>query len=145
MRISRLKKLADFLENLPPEKFYFGSVIRAHENGCGTVACAMGWTPQVFPELVQWREVGTSLDLCCPGIRFQDYTTIASKLFDISGSDATDLFTPNSIRPWNPEEGLPNSAAPKAVAKSIRDFIRWKEAARHRASRAKLKAQRAAA
>lgn len=37
----RLIKLANFLTELPKEKFYFGTFSEVRE--CGTVACALGW------------------------------------------------------------------------------------------------------
>lgn len=59
----RLLKLADFLEELPPEKFNFFEVVSSGEhNGhtCATVACAIGWTPKVFPRLVKWYHIEIS-------------------------------------------------------------------------------------
>lgn len=60
VQANRLVKLANFLENLPDEMWDY-SVIRTQDKrvcktdkatkiSCGTTACAIGWTPNVFPE-----------------------------------------------------------------------------------------------
>lgn len=60
VQANRCIKLAEFLENLPDEKFDF-NLIREEEYEllvknnkvkleCKTVACAMGWCPEVFPD-----------------------------------------------------------------------------------------------
>src|SRR5438093_919703 len=67
MNTKRLLKLADFLDELPREKFDFGQI--AYQGGkpmaealklgavrCGTVACAIGWMPAVWPRELNWRE-----------------------------------------------------------------------------------------
>lgn len=59
----RMLKLADFLEKLKPRKLNMDVV--ANLNGakemnaveCTSAACAMGWTPAVFPRHLKW-EVG---------------------------------------------------------------------------------------
>lgn len=58
----RLLKLADFLHALPPEKFDFGVVVNGpdmprKELDCGSVGCAVGWCPVVFPKLVKYRKI----------------------------------------------------------------------------------------
>lgn len=60
VQANRLVKLANFLENLPDENWDY-STIRTYNKSvceidetrkisCGTTACAIGWTPNVFPE-----------------------------------------------------------------------------------------------
>jgi len=55
LHAERLMKLARFLYNvLPPEKFNFGNVLKGRDVpnetfSCGTVGCAIGWAPVVFP------------------------------------------------------------------------------------------------
>lgn len=133
MNKERLLKLAEFLDELPPAKFDFCYVIGAwdHATQCGSVCCAMGWTPRVFPELVQWRR--------CPEQWYTHenawtissggsigYGYVAEKIFEISLAEAEDLFSPTNRLPWLPE-GVPDDAAPSEVADSIRRFIAWKE------------------
>ena len=54
--VARLNKLADFLQKLPRTHFDFSRVCDlikpSKTNQCGTVGCAMGWTPTVFPRLI---------------------------------------------------------------------------------------------
>lgn len=52
----RLRKLISFLESLPRHKFNFA--ILREVRGCRTVACALGWTPELFPDLVAKRSYG---------------------------------------------------------------------------------------
>jgi hypothetical protein len=58
----RLEKLADFLDKLPREKFNFADLVsEIDKKGCGTVCCAIGWTPKVLPHLVKFT--GDSIKL----------------------------------------------------------------------------------
>ncbi len=67
MNAKRLLKLADFLDKLPRAKFDFGVIamqdgkpmleaLKAGKERCGTVACAIGWMPAVFPRSLRWTE-----------------------------------------------------------------------------------------
>lgn len=48
-------KHIEFIERLPPEKFFFAFIVRhGEQTGCGTIGCFMGWTPATFPERVSW-------------------------------------------------------------------------------------------
>ena len=133
MNTRRLNKLASFLDDLPRKKFYFGEVVRDGDVSavCGTVCCAMGWAPKVFPRLVEWfrSPYGGRLSIRMLG---QDkegsYVVIASILFDITCEEAARLFSPGEIRPWVLGTGLGRHTAPALVAKSIRRFIEWKRA-----------------
>lgn len=63
----RLEKLVNFLEELPEEQFYFGLVIQKWNEArtCGTVGCALGWTPKLFPDLVGWdQSTYSGLTIC---------------------------------------------------------------------------------
>lgn len=54
--IARLNKLAAFLDKLPKTHFNFSTVCELYKpnrtNLCGTVGCAMGWAPHVFPKVI---------------------------------------------------------------------------------------------
>lgn len=50
----RLLKLADFLDTLEPEKFNINSFVATMDRGCGSVCCALGWCPKVFPDDWVW-------------------------------------------------------------------------------------------
>lgn len=53
----RLIKLADFLDELREDKFDFDTmcqiVKKPDDHTCGTATCALGWCPNVFPNLVK--------------------------------------------------------------------------------------------
>ena len=116
----RLLKLAAFLEALPKDKFYFGTTLHKVEHNCPTVACAIGWTPVVFPKLTKRfgvKSIGTSGSYV--GDRY--YSELAMDLFDVSKSDAEALFSPGihslSLTALNP------LVPPSAVAANIRLFL----------------------
>lgn len=128
MNTKRLSKLVGFLKDLPEEKFYFGRVITEHENNCGTVCCAIGWTPAIFPELVSWEEdedtVGR-LVLNFNGLKtLAGFGYIASELFEMPESVSTFLFSQNSQNHIHPSlEDLPADCTPLALANILEDFI----------------------
>lgn len=117
----RLLKLADFLEELPPEKFNFFKVVsRGEHNGhtCATVACAIGWTPKVFPRLVKWHylkgiayfQVRNLKDEQLPG---GECSGVAMYLFGITNEEAS-MFLPYKY------EKLPTSSE---FAATLRAFV----------------------
>lgn len=119
MNKERLLKLAAFLRELPLEKFDINQVVTSwdFENDCGFVCCAIGWTPQIFPELVAWTGgVGwSSFPLkCCITNEERSYVNIASSLFDIDSEQVTDLFEGSNY----------DSNDPNMVADRIESFIK---------------------
>lgn len=112
----RLKKLADFLKTLHHKKFNFGLII----NDCGTVGCAWGWTPVVFPKHLKWHN---------NFVIFKDenldddfwFHEKAAYFFGITTDEALGLFSPGNQY----HIGLPNlfDATPKQVAKNIETFL----------------------
>ena len=64
--------LADFLDTLPEEQFEFDAVVsewdRTKDKPCGSVCCAIGWAPMVFPELIKWDQTEQSRD----GLLYRD-------------------------------------------------------------------------
>ena len=140
MNKERLIKLADFLDTLKPVQFNFRYV---WENGpCGSVGCAMGWAPNVFPEILERSKFGNFVfkedkkEEYIYSIDDYTYSAAAERLFDISHNEGYMLFTPfeelleeryvtTSGLPWG---GSPErNATPQEVANSIRDFVKWKE------------------
>jgi len=132
----KLNKLADFLDGLDESKFYFGSVVDkwvgdGRENLCGSVCCAIGWAPTLFPDEVQWMK-GAHDNLAYNGNAQLSYGEIGAKLFDIPFWDAEALFSPNSTHMdddeayrWD-EWGihiLYEEATPKELAANIRNYI----------------------
>ena len=133
----RLLKLADFLDKLPPEKFDFDKIVYGSELpnktlSCGSVGCAIGWCPVVFPRLVMYEQYDTDSD---SGIRvkhrisgYDNYRYIARELFGVNPHrEAFALFSPGWDGDMEREVlGLPDigsDATPKQVAKNIRKFV----------------------
>ena len=125
----RLLKLADFLEQLPPQKFDFGVIVtegakpmlealKAREESCGTVACAIGWMPAVFPRLTKWKRSRSGLGLVVGLKDTSKYRNfeVAERFFGISKDDARYLFNPG-------DSVLSYDASAKQVAKHIRSFV----------------------
>lgn len=115
LHLKRLEKLADFLYNLPKEKFNFGTLMKkTNSEGCGTVCCAIGWTPVVFPKLVEFIngtiEMKTDKNLGLVGI--------SNRLFGTIEEEYNTLFEPTSV-----ECPLFSDASSQKVAKGIRKFI----------------------
>lgn len=125
MNTQRLLQLASFLRKLPPERFDFSRVVR-HETPCGTIGCAMGWTPAVFPELVEWTKDKYlyPLTLCSTGYPM-DYDAIASRIFEMDQGEAFRLFTPGEQGELDMEE-LEDNATPSQVADLIEEYIKLK-------------------
>ena len=132
----RLIKLADFLDKLPRKKFDFGHIVKGYDKprktlDCGSVACAIGWCPVIFPRLVKYAppaaySIGDyeviPKDGACEGAFFGS----TERLFGIDREEALGLFEPGEQdRIDLPFTG--NRATPKQVAKNIRRFIKWKE------------------
>lgn len=125
----RLLKLAAFLDKLPRKKFNFGSIVYSKPK-CGTVGCAIGWTPKVFPSLVEWdsRRSPSAVKAC--GSDNFGFAEVAMSLFGLSYKEANDLFDPCFVgyQHWTqPVDRVDADATPKQVAASIRRFIKWKE------------------
>lgn len=125
----RLLKLADFLDKLPKSKFFFGNFIAQYgkpplealemgEYRCGTTACAIGWSPAVFPKLVRWikdEESGKIVDIRT--IRGQRNFMVGVELFGITERQSEFLFDPIT-------SGLGSYATAKTVANHIRKFVK---------------------
>jgi len=146
---SRLYVLADFLDRLTLAQFDFDHIIfdancPLKYPGCGTIGCAIGWTPHVFPDLVKYgwsgdgniriqknaskmsRVTVMSRDTRI-GERRPSYTEIASDIFDIPRYHARVLFAPRRDDPDIPPlvSSLGGNATPQQVASRIRDYANW--------------------
>lgn len=135
----RLEKLAKFLDTLPRKRFDFRDVCRpsveATRKGmrktlatdCGSVGCAMGWAPTVFPGLIQGHTASQRFKIA--GRIDMVYGSAAAELFGIDDHGvAWNLFSPGGFVP-----GVPtcySRATPKQVAKRLRAFIRLAEKAK---------------
>jgi hypothetical protein len=118
-----MRKLAKFLEELPPEEFDF-DIIK-----CGTVACAIGWTPRVFPRLVKWHPRWYPGGLEASGRTVgvvRGFMGVATHLFGISSFNADRLFSSYPGYGNRIHESIPllgGDATPKQVAAGLRMFL----------------------
>lgn len=146
MYVKRLLKLADFLQQLPPQKFNFSSftqrgdkpmleALEARRSNCGTTACAIGWMPAVFPRTVCWIGVdkpGYELQVALrDGARKRDpfwgtrerlkNFDVAERFFGLSRKEVHTLFNPDEN-----SDSLSSNATAKQVAAHIKRFVRTK-------------------
>jgi hypothetical protein len=67
---NRLERLADFLYEIPRQKWDFSTVMElgekpplealaAGKHKCGTMGCAVGWAPALFRRDLKWTNVGS--------------------------------------------------------------------------------------
>lgn len=128
MNKTRLLKLARFLESLPPESFNFSDVVSKSTESCGSVCCAIGWTPKVFPKLIKWYRRASLAKLgLMMGDCDVDYIMAGKNLFDITFQESRKLFSPSQTLSWWVGKNIGAAGKPEEVALSIRKFIEWKE------------------
>ena len=115
MNAERLLKLADALEKPMPSGFRFHFAYYHREAHCGTLGCAIGLCPFVFPEEWERREDGF------PYLIGEDYVWNSGiKFFELSERDYSRLFEPTE----SPFEGwLDRDASATEVAANIRAFV----------------------
>ena len=137
MNKERLLKLADFLLTVPKAKFDFNVLAKQAKNGkpmkeafeageerCGTIGCALGWSPIPFPKELFWKperyyEVDTlSLTVCYTNSQGRTYSgfEMAEQFFDLTENEACFLFNPYA-------SPLDISATAEEVSRQIREFV----------------------
>lgn len=139
MYAKRLLKLADFLQTLPRQKFDFSQIahqgekpmmqaLKARKESCGSVACAIGWMPAVWPKLLLWAP--NSPNSCELSVLMRGDNTgdtnfdIAQRFFNIDYDESMALFYPG----WRVNTPDYN-ATPEQVAAHIRRFVKAKQKA----------------
>lgn len=140
LRKDRLLKLAEFLDTLKPEKFNFNDIVSESKDSCGTVCCAVGWCPTVFPRSWAWFNYGMLSDRMSVTLKTNlknadsdtdhlvlDWAKCAAEFFGMTLMEAHMLFIPERRRPWASGSKLSYKTKPKTVARSIRSFIDWQE------------------
>lgn len=131
MQRAKLLKLADHLESLPRKKFNIGYWCK-EDNICGTVACAFGWCPIIFPRsgLKMYKDIGEIEYKNTSGSHWG--IEAAKEFFQINGLVARDIFlgthyqeysTVKKNGDWRASEGI----TPKRVARRIRHFVKTGE------------------
>lgn len=136
MRKDRLLKLADFLDKLPRKKFDFGCVINGPSPtrktmDCGSVACGIGWTPAVFPRLVEGYKIAKEEDglqhwdvrVKANPRKFNTYFKTAAHLFGLDNDTAYALFTPGQQHRIG-EGDLFCDSKPQDLSGLIRRFVK---------------------
>jgi hypothetical protein len=130
----RLLKLAAFLEKLPRAKFDFSIIVdqsglpmlealKAGKHPCGTVACAMGWMPAVFPKYLKWDDPKEPFGVRWRKNSSDNTSDVAREFFGLSYEQVYWLFFPNSSIWAEKDNGLTDDATPKQVARHIRRFV----------------------
>jgi hypothetical protein len=135
LHAERLMALARFLYNvLPPEKFNFGNVLKGMDVpnetfSCGTVGCAIGWAPVVFPLELRYVKPSASSTphvTDARGLVFDVHwcgaTPAVTDFFGISEDEAIALFAPGAQRDLDLPGLHSGSSAPK-VAQNIAMFV----------------------
>ena len=115
LNVVNLDKIIGFLDKLPTEKFDFNEV----RSECGSIACAVGWFPSIFPEVEY-----TSPYFRLNGMDDLIYYEMGSSILNVSKDIAFDLFSPQSktskLFPTLPVCG--NNATPKEVSAKLKAF-----------------------
>lgn len=141
----RLLRLAEFLEQLPPERFGFGSWVGSDWKGkpdlsCGTTACALGWATVALPECgleLRRRQKGDYAWVVLSSLprdveTSYHYTAEATRdALGLSADETELLFTPldydgddeDSDALDYTDERLPEDATAQEVAAHIRSFV----------------------
>lgn len=110
IRFDLLRKLNDFVQGLPAQMFYLDNVVETPpdgpafnkdgevKEGCGAVACAMGWAG-MHPE---FKKMGLFWDKTAYDLKWRsgrgkkaeyvDFAEAARRLFNVNSDDAVDLF-----------------------------------------------------
>lgn len=138
---ARLLKLADHLESgeLMHKEFNFTTWNRIEgkqqfgRNGCGTMGCAIGECPMVFPESWEFRETNQdALIRFSPRLREDTKKSNplddAKVFFSLADKEAAGLFLPYYHPPWGDKYCyLGRHATAAQVAGAIRKFVAWKD------------------
>lgn len=77
------------MENLAAEKFNIRNWITEGERDCGSVCCAIGWFPKIFPRTFKWASWSIKK---INGYCYSEYDLAAAHL-DTTTNEAMDLFT----------------------------------------------------
>lgn len=145
-RPDRLLELAAFLRYQVPEQAFCFSVFMQISpggkqpvdafhagGGCGTVGCAIGWLPMMYPSRFTWvraASTAVNLDVVLTDNSSMNYHA-AADFFGITISEATLLFMPWGVMPTGDGEQICNNlganATPDLVAQNIERFVKVKE------------------
>lgn len=125
----KLMKLARFLWHVPPKSFSYGNIVYGNiiptpEFDCGTVACAFGYAPLVFPEVFEYRS-GPWVSLYYEKnkeVTIYNWHEVASEFFSIDENAVLGLFSPGDQHCIE-ESPLSPHATAREVASLIVRFV----------------------
>lgn len=130
----RLEKLADHIATgkLGHRRFDFRCINEGDydEKGCGTLGCAWGELPFVFPRTFHYSKSGV-LWAGESNVTFIGAMPVC-RFLGITPEEASQLFAPHTDLPWRrnkrrfPLSFLLNNATRRQVAANIRRFLKWK-------------------
>lgn len=122
--VYRFRTLIEFLWQLPAEKFNFRREVEKHdERNCGTVCCAIGWTPVVFPELVEWHMLNVSLYTRRKKESIDSPHGVANGLFGLNENEFDYLFQPTYGEAEPSECPLGPHITPQQLAAHLESFL----------------------
>jgi hypothetical protein len=138
----RLLRLAEFLDDLPPALFYFGSYVGTNYSGvlnksCGTTACGLGWAT-AMPEFqalgLTLSGLGWSARPCLVGDDSGDpwkSACLATRaIFCLTETETDLLFLPSDADDDDGIARLRGDASHSDLAAHIRTFVAERRAAR---------------
>lgn len=129
----RMLRLAKFLDGLPPKKFDLRIIVDGttkapckadiQNEACGTVGCAMGWSPIVFPTMLEYRQGSYGPEDFDVVIKNKSHKPKKNfhaimKVLGIDYHESVDLFDPGGY--------MSNNVGPKDVARKIRKLVKDK-------------------
>lgn len=78
----RLLKLIEFISKLPRNQWNFHYWTTFSDPGCGTIHCAGGWCPTIWPNQWEWRESPVDCSTTVPLLIRRDNTRTRYDLMD---------------------------------------------------------------
>ena len=121
MYYDRLLTLAKFLNTLQPKQFNFQNWVTEFDygNSCGTVCCAVGWMPKIFPLDVKWGVVNQHTITLRNHQHLNNPTSLktATEFFGLEVPAALHLFTHLH------DNQLGDDTTAPQVAQHIRNFV----------------------
>ncbi len=132
MEAEKLMKLARYLMQVSPSRFDFkvimsGTAIPTQEDDCGTMACALGNLPFVFPERFEYRinqlgRVGVHDKEHDIPLEYMTYVEPICSFFDLGAIEVLGLFSAYEQQEIGERE-LSNEASPLEVAQNIASYV----------------------
>jgi hypothetical protein len=119
----RLAKLAAALRQIPRKQFDLQVVVQGDPDklGCGSVACAVGHCPLIFPRSWEWSKdeyLLNRFNVKLRGKRSTKWYRSAEIFFGLSSDDVLSMFVKSHGYRYNA------TVTPKMVARKIEKFLK---------------------